>query len=50
MANIYSPRIHPSLIKRLYILKQSLKKKIPMTQMVNKAVEEYLKAQNEKKE
>ena len=39
----YSPKIKPKLVRRLYQLKHSdEKKKVPMTRMVNEAVEEYL--------
>jgi site-specific recombinase XerC len=39
----YSPKIKPELVRKLYILKHSdEKKKVPMTRMVNEAVEEYL--------
>jgi hypothetical protein len=37
---MYSPKIKPELVKKLYNLKQT--KKIPMTKMVNEALKEYL--------
>ena len=39
----YSPKIKPELVRKLYILKHSDENnKVPMTRMVNEAVEEYL--------
>ena len=38
----YSPKIKKELVRRLYLLKQSLPKKKPMTRIVNEAIEEYL--------
>ncbi len=38
----YSPKIKEELVKKLYHLKHSLPQKIPMTKLVNEAVEEYL--------
>ena len=38
----YSPKIKPELVRELYLLKHSNDKKIPMTTMVNEAVEQYL--------
>ena len=38
---MYSPRIHPEFIPRLYQLGQKLDK--PMTELVNEAVAAYLK-------
>lgn len=37
---MYSPKIDEDLVKRLYKLKES--KKIPLTEIVNEAVREYL--------
>jgi hypothetical protein len=36
----YSPRIKPELVKELYLLKHSNERKIPMTRLVNEAVEQ----------
>lgn len=38
----YSPKINPELVRELYLLKHSDEKKIPMTKLVNEAVEQYL--------
>ena len=38
----YSPKINPSLVKELYLLKHSNERKTPMTRLVNEAVEQYL--------
>lgn len=38
----YSPKIKPALVKELYLLKHSNERKIPMTRLVNEAVEQYL--------
>ena len=38
----YSPKIKPALVKELYLLKHSIDKKTPMTQLVNEAVTQYL--------
>ncbi len=38
----YSPKINPQLVRRLYVFKHSQLQKIPMTKLVNEAVEEYL--------
>jgi hypothetical protein len=43
----YSPKIKPALVRELYLLKHSNSKKIPMTKLVNKAVEEYLAKKRE---
>ena len=48
---MYSPKIKEGLVRELYIYKHSGKTKIPMTKMVNEAVEEYLeRKRNEQKE
>lgn len=39
---MYSPKIKPEYVRKLYKLKHSFSKPIPMTQMVNTAVREYL--------
>ena len=39
---MYSPKIKEGLVRELYIYKQSMIKRLPMTQLVNEAVEEYL--------
>ena len=38
----YSPKIKPSLVRELYLLKHSNDKKTPMTKLVNEAVQQYL--------
>jgi hypothetical protein len=38
----YSPKIKPSLVRELYLLKHSNDKKTPMTKLVNEAVIQYL--------
>jgi predicted transcriptional regulator len=39
----YSPKIKPELVRKLYQLKHSDESsRVPMTRMVNQAVEEYL--------
>lgn len=38
----YSPKIKPELVRELYLLKHSDERKIPMTRLVNEAVEQYL--------
>jgi hypothetical protein len=39
----YSPKIKPELVRKLYLLKHSDESsRVPMTRMVNEAVEEYL--------
>ena len=38
----YSPKIKPALVRELYLLKHSNERKIPMTKLVNEAVEQYL--------
>ena len=38
---MYSPKIPPLLVRKLYQLKQ--RRKLPMTHLVKGAVEEYLK-------
>lgn len=38
----YSPKIKPELVRELYLLKHSDERKIPMTKLVNEAVEQYL--------
>jgi hypothetical protein len=38
----YSPKIKPELVRELYLLKHSNENKIPMTKLVNEAVEQYL--------
>ena len=38
----YSPKIKPSLVRELYLLKHSNNKKTPMTRLVNEAVQQYL--------
>lgn len=38
----YSPKIKPELVRKLYLLKHSDERKIPMTRLVNEAVEQYL--------
>ena len=48
----YSPKINPQLVRELYLLKHSNESKIPMTKLVNEAVEQYLerKSKNGKQE
>ena len=49
----YSPKIKPELVRKLYLLKHSDESsRVPMTRMVNEAVEEYLerKRKNERVE
>lgn len=47
----YSPRIREELVRELYIYKHSTDEKIPMTKMVNEAVEQCLeRKKNEQKE
>jgi predicted DNA-binding protein len=43
---MYSPKIKPELVKRLYRLKLSKSRRKPLTKYVNEAIELYL-AQNE---
>jgi len=38
----YSPKVKEELVKKLYKLKHSNPDKLPMTKMVNEAVEDYL--------
>ena len=38
----YSPKIKEELVKKLYLLKHSLPKRKPMTELVNEAVQQYL--------
>lgn len=38
----YKPKIREDLLSRLYHYKHSLIKKIPITKLVDKAIEEYL--------
>jgi len=40
---MYSPKISEENVKRLYRLKQTITPKKPMTELVNEAVELYLK-------
>ena len=40
--NVYSPKIKEGLVRELYIYKHSSVNKIPMTKMVNEAIEQYL--------
>lgn len=47
---MYCPKIKPELVKRLYKLKDSEKKKVPMTQLVSEAIEEYLNKHENKTE
>ena len=43
---MYSPKVNPTLVKKLYQLKLCVGK--PMTHLINEAVEEYLrKSKNE---
>jgi len=44
---MYSPRIKPELIQKLYKLAQV--RKVPMTTIVNKIIEEYLEKKDRKK-
>lgn len=46
---VYCPKIKKELINKLYLYKHSLKKKIPMTRLVNEAIEEYLMDRTENK-
>jgi predicted DNA-binding protein len=39
---MYSPKIRPEQVERLYKLKLSKNSNIPMTKMVREAIEEYL--------
>lgn len=39
---LYSPKVREDLVKKLYQLKQATPAKIPMTKIVNEAVEDYL--------
>ena len=39
---MYSPKIKPELVQRLYRLKHSQNNKRPMTKMVNEAIIQYL--------
>jgi len=43
----YSPKIRNDLVRKLYLLKHSLPKKIPMTRLVNEAIEKYLLERND---
>lgn len=45
---MYSPKIRPELVRKLYKLKHSTGKKRPMTHIVNEAVEKYLKDEEAK--
>lgn len=38
---MYSPKLNPDLVRKLYQLKMSVGK--PMTHLINEAVEEYLR-------
>ena len=38
---MYSPKVNPALVRKLYQLKISIGK--PMTHLINEAVEEYLR-------
>ena len=38
----YSPKIKPALVRKLYLLKHSNIRMIPMTKLVNEAVTQYL--------
>jgi hypothetical protein len=44
----YSPKINPTLVRELYLLKHSNQRKTPMTKLVNEAVEQYLERSNNK--
>jgi len=47
---MYSPRINPDLLKKLYFERKRVKK--PMTKLINQIIEDYFnrRACNEKKE
>lgn len=47
---MYSPKIKPDLVRKLYQHKQSQKKKKPMTCYLNEAAELYLKQKPKKTE
>jgi len=44
----YSPKIKPELLRELYLLKHSSERKIPMTKLVNEAVDQYLERNGKK--
>jgi hypothetical protein len=44
----YKPEIREDLLSRLYHYKHSLVKKIPITRLVNEAIEEYLNRKTNK--
>lgn len=43
----YSPKIRFDLVRKLYLLKHSLPERKPMTELVNEAITEYLKRNEE---
>lgn len=45
---MYSPRIRPSLIAKLYTFRKTQANKKPLTFYVNTALEEYLSRQEDK--